>query len=156
MWEVLIRRELRPLIDDLKGRKTGYADAYAQLQRDPCAIYPPGAAGEDGRPFAYRISGPLEPKVCGTRLKRDYRLAFSMQPSDGDDVDGIVIVLYAGPRNHRQRKRDVWTIVHDLFETENPPEDHLRPPCCETGTPHIDQDDLDQFMTRLNHLVRGR
>lgn len=156
MWEVLVRRELRPLIDDLKGKKTGYADAYAQLQRDPCAIYPPGKDGEDGRPFAYRISGPLEPKVCGTRLKRDHRLAFSIQRPNKDDSDGIVIVLYAGPRNHRQRKQDVWTIMHDLFDVQNPPEDHLRPPCCEGGLPHIDEAELDEFMARLGRLLRGR
>jgi hypothetical protein len=79
-----------------------------------------------------------------------------MQPSDSDDVDGVVIVLYAGPRNHGYRPQDVWTIVHDLFETENPPDDHLRPPCCEGDLPHIDQEELDQFMTRLNRLIRGR
>lgn len=156
MWDVLVRRELRPLIDDLKGKKTGYADAYAQLQRDPCAIYPPGKDGDDGRPFAYRLSGPLRPKVCGTRLKRDHRLAFSMQLPESDDVDGIVIVLYVGPRNHSYRPQDIWTIVHDLFEIESPPEDHLRPPCCDGELPHIDQDELDEFMTRLSRLVRGR
>ena len=56
MWQVSVRRSLRPAIDALKGKKTGYADAYAQLRRDPCLIYPASAEGR-GRAFAYRISG---------------------------------------------------------------------------------------------------
>lgn len=31
MWDVLVRREVRPAIDALKGKKTGYAETYAQL-----------------------------------------------------------------------------------------------------------------------------
>ncbi len=80
MWEVLVRRELRPLIDDLKGKKTGYADAYAQLQRDPCAIYPPGKDGDDGRAFAYRLSGPL--RTYPRREEFDPRRGVSSRSTD--------------------------------------------------------------------------
>jgi hypothetical protein len=40
VWDVIVRRELRPVIDALAGKRTGYGDAYAQLQRDPCVEYP--------------------------------------------------------------------------------------------------------------------
>lgn len=154
MWEVVVRREVRPVIDALQGKKSGYAAAYRQLQRDPCAVYPT----EDGevRAFAYRLTGPLATKVCGVHLKRGYRLAFSMRTSDDLDVDGIIEVLYAGPRDTRGRERDVWTIVHDLFGEQNPPEDHLRPPCCEGNLPAIDEDELAEFTRNLRRLVRGR
>jgi len=36
MWKVIVRREVRPVIDGLKGKKTGYVAAFAQLERDPC------------------------------------------------------------------------------------------------------------------------
>jgi hypothetical protein len=77
-----------------------------------------------------------------------------MQRSASDEVAGYVVLLYVGLRRHRRREQDVWTIVHDLFEVDNPPEDHLRPPCCESTLPDIDQDELDDFMARLRRLLR--
>ena len=156
MWEVVVRRSVRPVIDDLKGKRTGYANTYAQLERDPCLIHPPVGGESEGRPFAYRLSGPLDDKVCGVWLNRGYRLAFSMRASGDPDVDGVVEILYAGPRDTRDREADVWKIVHDLFEEENPPDEHLRPPCCADGLPDIDEDELREFMDRLRRLTRGR
>ena len=41
MWDVVVRRELRPVIDALAGKRAGYGEAYArELQRDPCVEYP--------------------------------------------------------------------------------------------------------------------
>lgn len=153
MWEVVVRRELRPLIDALAGKGTGYAAAYEQLRRDPCAerMTPAGK-----RPFAYRLSGSLEPKVCGVHLKRGYRLAFSMQISGSEEYEGRVIILYVGERDTRDRSRDIWQIVHDLFHTENPTSDHLRPPCCDGGRPQLDEREVDDFMRRLRRFLRGR
>jgi hypothetical protein len=153
VWDVVVRRELRPLIDALAGKRAGYGDAYAQLQRDPCVEYPTATGN---RPFAYRLSGPLQPKVCGVRLKRGYRLAFTMGPSDEQKYEGRVDVLYVGKRDTRDRSRDVWKIVHDLFGVENPPADHLRPPCCESGLPNLDEQELAGFMDALRKLLRGR
>ncbi len=36
MWEVLVRRELRPLLDDLKGKGAGYSQLEQELGEDPC------------------------------------------------------------------------------------------------------------------------
>lgn len=87
------------MINALAGKRAGYGEAYAQLQRDPCVQYPtvkesPTTKGE--RPFAYRLSGPLESKVCGVRLKRGYRLAFTMGASTGRKYQGCIEVLYVG------------------------------------------------------------
>lgn len=159
MWDVVVRRELRPVIDALAGKRTGYGEAYAQLQRDPCVEYPTTAKGnpttKEKRPFAYRLSGPLGPKVCGVRLKRGYRLAFTMGPSTEKKYQGCVHVLYVGERDTRDRTRDVWQIVHDLFGVENPPADHDRPPCCDSGLPVLDEPELADFMAALRKLLRG-
>jgi hypothetical protein len=112
MWDVVVRREVRPLIDGLAGKGVGYAAAYEQLRRDPCASIRTADGGR--RPWAHRLSGGLATKVCGTHLKRGYRLAFTLNPSRDARTDGIVEVLYVGPRDTRDRTRDVWTIVHDL------------------------------------------
>ena len=32
-----------------------------------------------------------------------------------------VVILYVGKRDTRKRSRDIWQIIHDLFDTENPP-----------------------------------
>ena len=106
MWDVVVRRELRPVIDALAGKRAGYGDAYAQLQRDPCVEYPAAKESQTTkgkRPFAYRLSGPLGPKVCGVRLKRGYRLAFTMGPSTEKKYQGCVHVLYVGERDTRDR-----------------------------------------------------
>jgi hypothetical protein len=153
VWEVVVRREARPLIDALAGKRAGYADAYEQLRRDPCAM----RSTKDGsRPFAYRLSGPLAPRVCGVHLKNGYRLAFSMQPQNDRRFEGRIVILYVGTRDTRDRSKDIWQIVHDLFDADNPPAGHLRPPCCDGGQPQIDETELDEFMRRLRKLLRGR
>lgn len=88
-------------------------------------------------------------------LDNKYRLAFTMRPAHDDQYEGIVEVLYAGRREQR-RSQDVWTIVHDLFGEKNPPADHWRRPCCEAGLPSIDDDELEQYLTRLRRFLRGR
>ena len=65
-------------------------------------------------------------------------------------------VLYVGERDTRDRTRDVWRIVHDLFGVENPPADHVRPPCCESGLPVLDEQELADFMDALRQLLRGK
>jgi hypothetical protein len=155
MWKVVARRAVRPLIDDLKGERAGYAAAYEQLARDPCAIYPGGSDG-DARPFAYRLSGPLERKVCGVHLRNGYRLAFTMTASDDPQYVGVVEVLYVGTRDTRDRSRDVWDIVHDLFEVQNPRAGHLRPPCCEGQLPDMEESEIQEFMDRLRRFVGRR
>jgi hypothetical protein len=151
VWEVIVRREVRPLIDALKGQRVGYGEAERQLEADPCLTWltPEG----DVRAFAYRLSGPLQPKVCGVKLKRGYRLAFTMRPGDREAHEGIVDILFVGKRDTRHRAHDVWTIVHDLFGVENPAEDHLRPPCCADEHPVIDEAELAQFLTALRRLT---
>lgn len=85
MWDVIVRREVRTLIDALAGKRTGYAAAYEQLRRDPCFSYATSSGGF--RPFAYRLSGGLATKVCGVHLERGYRLAFTMRPSHDSGYD---------------------------------------------------------------------
>jgi hypothetical protein len=151
-WDVLVRREVAPLIDALKGKRAGYGDAIRQLELDPCVEFPTDDGGT--RPFAYRLSGPLAPKVCGLRLKYGYRLAFTMRPPDRDGIAGVVDILYVGTRDTRDRSTDTWQIVHELFGEENPPADHLRPPCCRNGRPAIDDAELDEFLLRLRRFLR--
>jgi hypothetical protein len=154
VWRVVVRGSVRPLIDDLKGRKAGYARVYEQLRRDPCLSHP------GGRPFAYRLSGPLQTKVCGVRLRGDYRLAFTMHPPSAvheeEDIEGVVEVIYVGKRETRQRGNDVWTRLHLLFDEENPPADHLRPPCCDDGLPVMTAEEIDAYMNRLRREMRRR
>jgi hypothetical protein len=49
----------------------------------------------------------------------------------------------------------VWQIVHDLFGVKNPPADHDRPPCCDSGLPVLDEQELADFMNALRKLLRG-
>ena len=139
-------RPVRKLVDELAGKRAGYRGVYEQLGRDPCAA----------QLGAYRLSGPLAPIVCGVHLKRDFRLAFTIQPSDGPGVPNRVVILYVGRREPRQRDSDVWTVLHDLFGVENPPSDHLRPPCCDDGPPQVSQAELDGFLDELQRMTRGR
>ncbi len=48
---------------------------------------------------AYRLSGSLEPKVCGVHLRRGYRLAFTMQPPEEEGGLARVVVRYVGKRD---------------------------------------------------------
>lgn len=151
-WDVIVRREVRPLIDALKGRSSGYQAAYTQLSSDPCAVFPKNDGGN--RPFAYRLSGPLGTKVCGVHLNYGYRLAFTMRPAADSAYEGVIEILYVGKRDTRDRAKDVWTIVHDLFGEQNPPDGHLRPPCCDEQMPVIEDDELMALMKRLRRLIR--
>jgi hypothetical protein len=63
-YEVITPRAVAPLIAQLRGQRAGYAAAYAELARDPCSE----TLG------AYRLSGPLEPSVCGVHLRNEWRL----------------------------------------------------------------------------------
>jgi hypothetical protein len=144
-WEVYVAPAVERVIDDLRGKRLGLGDALRELARDPCS------AELDAR----RLSGPLAPTICGIHLSRGYRLAFSIQPKTKVHA-ARVVVLYVGNRDTRRRVGDIWEVLHDLFDVENPPADHLRPPCCESGLPNIDEQELAEFMTALRKLLRGR
>lgn len=96
-YEVVTPRAVAPLIAQLQGQRAGYAATYAQLQRDPCAT----ALG------GYRLSGPLEPAVCGLHLRNGWRLAFTMQPAEHEDALPSVVVLFVGKREPRHGTSDV-------------------------------------------------
>jgi hypothetical protein len=145
-YEVITPRAVAPLIAQLRGQRAGFAAAYAELERDPCSE----SLG------AYRLSGPLEPSVCGVRLRNEWRLAFTMQPAEREDALPRVVILFVGKREPRHRGSDAWTIVHDLFGVENPPEDHHKPPCCEPALPALADDELDAFLQQVHLLTRGR
>lgn len=66
------------------------------------------------------------------------------------------MILYVGQRERRHTESDVWTVLHDLFGVENPPADHLRPPCCDDGLPEVSQPELDAFLDELQRMTRGR
>jgi hypothetical protein len=119
-FNVLVPPPVQAEIDE----RAGYGDARRLLGADPC--HPVLAA--------YRLSGPLEPIVCGVRLKRGYRLSFTTQPPLAPSEDGrvVVVVLYVGKREPGHRTDDdVWDILHELFGVPNPPAGHEKPPCCE-------------------------
>jgi hypothetical protein len=145
-FDVFTPRPVRQLIDELAGKGAGYRTVYEQLRRDLCA------------PIPVRIGsqGPLEPIVCGVHLKRGFRLAFTIQPPEARDGSTRVVILYADQREPHHRQSDIWTVVHDLFGVENPPEDHHRRPCCDGGLPRISQDELEAFLDELQRLTRGR
>jgi len=125
-YEVVTPRPVRKLIDDLAGKGAGYRVAYEQ------------------------------PTICGVHLKRGFRLAFTIQPPEKASAPTRVAILYIGQREPRHRDSDVWTVLHDLFGVENPPERHDRPPCCDGGLPNIGQDDLDAFLDALQRMTRGQ
>jgi hypothetical protein len=143
--EIYVAPAVQRVIDDLRGKRLGLGHTLRKLARDPCS------AELDAR----RLSGPLAPVVCGIRLSQGYRLAFTVQQKTRAH-DTRIVVLYVGKRDTRRRSRDIWEIVHDLFEVENPPEEHDRPPCCADGTPSITDAEFDDFMVRLRRLLRRR
>ena len=107
-----------------------------------------------GRAFAYRLSGPLAAKVCGVHLTRGWRLAFTLREADRDGIDGVVDILFVGPRETRRRENDIWTVVHDLFGEENPPAGHRHPRYCQDGTPTIDIGEIAEYVDRLRRFLR--
>jgi hypothetical protein len=143
--EIYVAPAVQRVIDDLRGKRLGLGHTLRELARDPCS------AQLDAR----RLSGPLAPVVCGIHLSRGYRLAFTVQPKTRAH-DARVVVLYVGKRDTRHRSHDIWEVLHDLFEVENPPSEHDRPPCCAEGLPDISDAELSDFMVRLRHLLRGR
>lgn len=145
-FDIIVPRAVRPLIDHLAGQRAGYGEVYAQLERDPCAEH----LG------AYRLSGPLEPAVCGLHLRNGWRLAFTMQPPERPRGRRRVVILFVGRREPRARATDAWTILHDLFGVANPPAGHHKPPCCEGGVPDLPNAELDDFLLEAHRLTRGR
>ncbi len=143
--EIYVAPAVQRIIDDLRGKQLGLGHTLRELARDPCS------AELDAR----RLSGPLAPIVCGIHLSQGYRLAFTVQPTTRAH-DARIVVLYVGKRDTRRRSRDIWEIVHDLFEVDNPPSEHERPLCCADGLPDIGDAELDDFMVRLRRLLRGR
>ncbi len=144
-WEVFTPPAVAALLQQLRGQTLGLGNAIWLLERDPCAP----------ELNARRLSGPLQPVVCRTHLNRGYRLAFTTQPAAPHHAQRVVI-LYVGERDTRNRARDIWSVLHDLFGVPNPPEGHLLPHCCADGLPAIDEDTLAAFERRLARLVRGR
>lgn len=143
---MIVPRAVRPFIEALEGKRAGYRDVYEKLERDPCS-------DDLG---AYRLSGPLEPTVCGVHLKRGYRLAFTMQPRAKRGDKERVVILYVGKREPRHGDSDIWNVLHDLFSVSNPPDNHLKPKCCETDLPQIGDDELDEFLKAARRLTRQR
>jgi hypothetical protein len=144
-YEVITPRAVRPFIEALEGKRAGYRDVYEKLERDPCSH----------DLSAYRLSGPLEPIVCGIQLKRGYRLAFTMQPPEKKGGPERVVILYVGKREPRHGETDIWNVLHDLFAVSNPPDSHLKPKCCESDLPQISDADLDEFLKAARALTRA-
>lgn len=146
-FEIVAPPAVQVLVDRLAGRRAGLQRRLTLLASDPC----------DPALAAYRLSGPLEPVVCGVHLDRGYRLAFTTQPALASGERERVVLLYVGRREPGHRTSgDIWDILHDLFGVENPPAGHHKPPCCESGRPEIDHDDLTVFLRQLRRLHRGR
>ena len=139
-------RAVQREVESLAGKGAGYTEARRQLGVDPC----------DPTLGAYRLSGPLEPIVCGLHLRRGFRIAFTMQPSADGVERTAVVILSVGKRQPRQRDGDIWDLLHDLFEVESPPADHRKPPCCAGSHPRITADALVAFLTSLRKVQRGR
>jgi hypothetical protein len=143
-YEVVAPPPVRPLIEALAGKRAGYRGVYEKLERDPCS-------DDLG---AYRLSGPLEPIVCGVHLKRGYRLAFTMQPPEKKGGRERVVILYVGKREPHHGETDIWNVLHDLFGVSNPPGSHLKPKCCETDLPEIGDEALDEFLKTARAFTR--
>ena len=139
-------RAVQREVESLAGKGAGYAEVRRRLGVDPC----------DPNLGAYRLSGPLAQIVCGLHLRRGFRIAFTMQPSADGVERTAVVILYVGKRQPRQRDGDIWDLLHDLFEVENPPADHRKPPCCEGSQPHISSEGLEAFLIGLRRFQRGR
>lgn len=148
-FNVVIPTPVQVEVNKLAGKRAGYGEVRRQLGSDPCAA----SLG------AYRLSGPLEPIVCGMHLKRGYRLAFTTQPPLVSDEDPrtVVVVLYVGKREPGHRTdTDMWDVLHDLFGVDNPPTGHDKPACCESSIPSIADAELDDFLRTLRRVQRGR
>ena len=146
-WELVQPDELDPQVAALAGRSAGLQRRLRALERHPC----------DPDLKAYRLSGPLEPIVCGVHLDRGYRLAFTTMPALNDGERPRVVVLYVGKREPGHRSpADVWDVLHEIFGVGNPPAGHHKPPCCADGQPTIEHDELADFLRQLRRFNRGR
>ena len=78
-------------------------------------------------------------------------MAFTMQPAEREDTLPRVVILFVGKREPRHRRSDAWTILHDLFGVENPPENHHKQPCCAATLPVLAEHELDGpvFLTEV-------
>lgn len=151
--DILIPPAVQLEVNKLAGKGAGFAEAVGQLKLDPCNLGAPKDVIK-----AYRLSGPLQPIVCGVHLRNGYRLAYTTQERAGPRGGRDVVILYVGKKDDPayERGNDMWDVVHDLFGTDNPPTAHLKPPCCEQDWPTIDPDALDEFTARLQQVQRGR
>jgi hypothetical protein len=148
-FNVLVSPPVQRQVEALAGRKAGYQNVRRLLGVDPCHA--------DLK--AYRLSGPLTQIVCGLHLKRGYRLAFTTQPPlvPSEDPRTQVVVLYIGKREPGHRAdTDVWDVLHDLFDVENPPVGHDKSPCCQGSLPAVDPEVLSTFLKALRRVQRGR
>jgi len=145
-WDIYQPSELDPQLEALAGKRAGLRRRLELLAQDPC--HPDVAA--------YRLSGPLAPVVCGVRLDRGFRMAFTTQPPLTADDKPRVVVLYVGKRAPRHGPTDMWEVLHDLFDVENPAAGHHKPPCCQDSVPAIDPSALDRFLKALRRFNRGR
>jgi hypothetical protein len=152
-YAVVIPPAVQRQVDKLAGLRTGYGETLAQLRLDPCNL---GAPPNPPIPKAYRLSGPLQPVVCGTHLRRGYRLAYTVQDDPEAAHGKRVVILYVGKKDDPayQHGNDVWDLVHDLFGVANPPTNHRKPPCCERDWPSITDDQLDEFLASLSAFQR--
>jgi len=141
------------MIERLSGKRTGYGEVRRQLEHDPCSL---GAPVNPERPKAYRLSGPLQPVVCGTHLRNGYRLAYTTRGSLDDPDRREVVILYVGKKDDPAYGpgNDMWDVIHHLFDEPNPESAHLKLPCCEEDWPEIDHDDLRAFEQRLAAVTR--
>ncbi|HTX45400.1 MAG TPA: hypothetical protein VMD48_03935 [Solirubrobacteraceae bacterium] len=146
-WVLVQPAELDPQIAALAGRRAGLQRRLRLLEHDPC----------DPELNAYRLSGPLQPIVCGLHLDRGYRLAFTTMSAPTADDRPRVVLLYVGRREAGHRsKADVWDLLHDIFGIDNPPAGHDKSPCCAEGEPTIEHDVLADFLRQLRRFNRGR
>ena len=147
-FEVVVAPPVQRLIDQLAGKRAGFARARGLLASDPCSA-------ELG---AYRLSGPLAPVICGVRLDNDRRLAFTTQPPlvPADDDRARVVILYVGKREPLHGAADIWEVLHELFDVDNPPAGHHKPPGCDNDLPIVADEHLETFTRNLRRLQRGR
>ncbi len=154
-YNVMIPHLVQHEVEKLVGQRTGYAEVRRQLELDPCNL---GAPPNPDSPKAYRLSGPLKPVVCGTHLRRGYRLAYTVQDDPGVPSGKRVVILYVGKKDDPAYRdgNDMWDLVHGLFGTTSPPANHLKPPCCEKDWPSITDEQLDAFLANLREFQNRR
>lgn len=146
-WEIYQPPELDPQLAALAGKGAGLRRCLELLSHDPCD---PAIGG-------YRLSGPLAPVVCGAHLDRGYRIAYSTQPALTAEDRPRVVVLYVGRREPGHRSdADIWDVLHELFGVGNPPDGHVKPPCCDSEMPEIGYEVLGVFLRTLRRFNRGR